>query len=68
MGPHTVAETSKMMEKSRGYSLDGTETKSCQDLIALFDVNSIDVVFKTEPLNRHKNQVGLISVIAKALK
>ena len=27
-----------------------------------------DVVFKTEPLNRHKNQVGLISVIAKALK
>ena len=66
--PTPIAETSKMMEKSRGYSLDGTETKSCQDLIALFDVNSIDVVFKTEPLNRHKNQVGLISVIAKALK
>ena len=50
--PTPIAETSKMMEQSRGYSLDGTETRSCQDLIQLFGENSIDIVFKTEPLNK----------------
>ncbi len=66
--PTPISETSAMMMKVRGYSLEGTETKQSSDLLDLFSGTNLEVLFRTEPLESQKSRIGLISIITKIVK
>lgn len=66
--PMPVEETSRLMQESKGYKLEGTVTSSTSDLEKLFHSYSHKVVFSTEPLDRDKHRVGLISLISQVHK
>lgn len=66
--PTPVEVTSRLMEESKGYKLEGTVTTSSSDLERLFEQYKHKVVFSTEPLEREKHRVGLISLITQVHK
>ena len=66
--PTPIESTSSILEKSRGYTLRGTETLASNDLISLFGERQIEVVFSTEPRMEDKNRVGWINVIVEVSK
>ena len=61
--PTPVEQTATMMEKTKGYRLEGTVTNSVSDLLGLFEGHNYKIVFQTEPMHEDKIRVGLISLI-----
>jgi len=66
--PTPVELTSKEMLKQRGYTLEGTETKSVRDIDRLLDDYKYERLFSTEPLPQEKNRVGWITGIYRIFK
>ena len=65
--PTPVDVISQQMSQNAGYSLEGTVTTSCQQLIDLFDA-SVKPRFINEPIDSMKDGIGHISVIVEVSK
>ena len=65
--PTPVEIISKQMQQNAGYALEGTETRSCNDLLSLFNVD-IKPRFVNEPIPSMKKGIGHISIIVEVLK
>lgn len=63
--PTPTSVTTEWMKETKGYALEGVETKSTNDLLKLFNDFEIKPRFINEPLESQKNRVGHISVIVE---
>ena len=63
--PQPASVTSKIMQDNVGYALEGTETKSTDDLLKLFEPCAIKPRFINEPIDSQKDWIGHISVIVE---
>lgn len=66
--PTPIEQVSSLMLSQKGYTLQGTVTKSCDDLKRLLGKNYLSTVFETQPLESEKKDVGWITNISRIQK